>query len=111
VQTTEKTSDDCKAISDDAKRDSCYLLLARSNNDYKACEKMSDMWLIKGCLHELAVKNENAEICMGTPDEISFQRNICIIEVAKKTLDTNDCNLINDDNQKQQCLSEINKRL
>jgi hypothetical protein len=104
-------ADDCKGITSDLERNSCYLFLARGSDRHEFCLEITDKYKLNDCLHELAVRQKNAKICLGTPDELALNRNICITEVAKKTLNEDDCGLIDDAEYRAKCLNEIAIRL
>lgn len=87
----------------------CYQNLAKKNNDYELCRKVSDDYQrIGNCMLPIAIETLNPSICLNEAefDEIGLTER-CVSRIATTTEDSDLCNSLKDVEDKDKCISGV----
>jgi hypothetical protein len=110
----------CEGKKTQEEKDWCFNSLAKSNNNWEFCEKISsttnyeteNYFLRDFCYESVAYSTKNIEICKkissDTSDSFDCEDTVNL-KIAQDTKDSSKCNLIKDTYWKERCVIEIGK--
>ncbi|RLG69721.1 MAG: hypothetical protein DRO04_02970, partial [Candidatus Iainarchaeum archaeon] len=106
-------ADLCKKIRNTEMKDDCILALSSEVLVADACREISNEEKQRKCYWNSAFKAENAEYCMNLPikteeeDYNGFNRDNCIVELAKEIQNIEICYLASDEDVKEECILSL----
>lgn len=102
--------DKCGEMSDDGQKDLCVKLLAIKLKNNQLCDKIANKDVAEGCKDrvnfEIATQNKDLELCKAIKED--NLNSSCVINVIfQNQYNEQDCEKIEDSNQKDLCLSHV----
>ncbi|MFH1565093.1 MAG: hypothetical protein ABIC82_04570, partial [bacterium] len=111
-QTAAETNnaDKCGEMSDDGQKDLCVKLLAVKLKNNQLCDKIINKDFIQDCKDrtnfEIATQNKDLELCK-TINDVNLNNSCVINVISQNQYSEQDCEKLEDGNQKDLCLSHV----